>query len=159
MRNPILQRRTEAGFTLAELMTAVAILGIIVGFAVPSMYTFILNQRVRSASFDLTSDLLLTRGEATKRNADVLISATGGSWHNGWTISAAGVTLKQRDAIAGLLISTTGGTSITYKHTGRLPAGTLVQTFTLNATDSSAHITERCLTVSPSGKVSTECTS
>ena len=103
MRNLIRARRVAAGFTLAELMIAIAVLGIILGIAVPSMQSFILNQRVRSASFDLTSDFLFARSEATKRNANVTIAANGGSWQNGWIVSAGGVTLKQRDIIRDLV--------------------------------------------------------
>lgn len=149
-------RRQQNGFTLAELMTAVAILGIILGIAVPSMQSFILNQRVRSASFDLNSDLLYARSEATKRNADVVITATGGSWKNGWVISAAGVTVKQRDALRDLAITATGN-AITFRHNGRLPVGSVQQTFRLNASDSSMGIAERCLILNTSGKVSNEC--
>jgi type IV fimbrial biogenesis protein FimT len=156
MRNPMPRHRTQTGFSLFELLTAVVILGVIVGIAVPSMYTFIQNQRVRNASFDLTTDLLYARSEATKRNADVLIASTGGSWQNGWTITAGGATLKQRDAIADLAITATD-TSITFKHTGRLPVGSVQQSFSLNVTDSAAGITSRCLVVNTSGKVSAEC--
>lgn len=148
--------RKQNGFTLAELMTAIAILGIILGIAVPSIQSFILNQRVRSASFDLNSDLLYARSEATKRNADVMISATGGSWQNGWVVSAAGVALKQRDTLRDLTITATGN-AITFRHTGRLPVGSVQQTFRLNASDSSAGIAERCLILNTSGKVSNEC--
>lgn len=149
-------QRNQNGFTLAELMTAIAILGIILGIAVPSMQSFILNQRVRSASFDLNSDLLYARSEATKRNANVVISATGGSWQNGWVISAAGVGVKQRGALRDLAITATGN-AITFRPNGRLPVGSVQQTFRLNASDSSAGITERCLILNTSGKVSNEC--
>lgn len=156
LRRPLTGQRKQNGFTLAELMVAIAILGIIVGIAVPSMQSFILNQRVRSASFDLNSDLLQARSEATKRNADVVIAATGGSWQNGWVISAAGVTVKQRDALRDLAITATD-TAITFRHNGRLPVGSVQQTFRLNASDSSAGIVERCLILNTSGKVSNEC--
>ena len=156
MRNLIRARRAVAGFTMAELMIAIAVLGIILGIAVPSMQSFILNQRVRSASFDLTSDLLFARSEATKRNANVMIAANGGSWQNGWIVSAGGVTLKQRAIIRDLAIAATGP-NITFRHTGRLPVGSVQQTFRLNVTDSTAGVTPRCLIVNTSGKVSNEC--
>lgn len=156
MTHHLIQHRSaETGFTIVELVIALAILAIILGLAVPSMQTYILNQRVRNASFDLTSDLLLARAEATKRNADVVIAANGGAWHNGWAISAGGVTLKQRAAVKDMAIVATNPT-ITYRHTGRLPAGSATQVFTLNVSDSSAGITPRQLSVNSSGKVSTE---
>lgn len=155
MPNPIPQRRTETGFTLIELVVAIAILAIILGLAVPSMQSYILNQRVRNATFDLTSDLLYTRGEATKRNADVLIAATGGSWQNGWTISAGGVTLKERQIIRDLAVAATGAT-ITFRHNGRL-AGNAQQRFDLTTSATTTGVTPRCLIVNTSGKVSSEC--
>lgn len=155
MRNPIQLLRKQIGFTLIEMVVVVAILGIILGIAAPWMQSYILNQRVRNASFDLTSDLLLARAEATKRNADVLMTATGGSWQNGWTISAGGVALKQRQSIRDLAITATGGTTVTFRHNGRLSGN--AQQFDLNSTDSSAGITPRKLCVGTSGKVSSEC--
>ena len=149
-------QRKQNGFTLAELMVAIAILGIIVGIAVPSMQSFILNQRVRSASFDLNSDLLYARSEATKRNVDVVMAANDRSWQNGWVISAGGVTLKQRDALRDITIAATGN-AIIFRHTGRLPVGSAQQTFRLNASDSRAGVAERCLILNTSGKVSNEC--
>ncbi len=156
MTHPLSQHHNaESGFTIIELLTAMAILAIILGLAVPSMQSYILNQRLRNASFELTGDLLLARAEATKRNADVIITANGGAWQNGWVISAGGVTLKQRAAVKDMAIVATNPT-ITYRHTGRLPAGSATQVFTLNASDSSADIAPRQLTVNSSGKVSTE---
>jgi type IV fimbrial biogenesis protein FimT len=137
-------------------MTAVAILGIIFGIAVPSLQSFVLNQRVRNASFELTSDLLYARSEATKRNTNVSIAAINGYWHNGWTISVGGDTLKQRASINDLAIVATG-TDITFRHTGRLPIGSVEQRFDLHVTNSSFSTTPRCLIVNTSGKVSAEC--
>lgn len=157
MENIHLSRHhAEHGFTLAELMIAIAILGIILGIAVPSMQSFILSQRISSASFELNSDLLYARSEATKRNADVLIAASGGAWQNGWTVSAAGVTLKRRESLRDLAITATSA-SITFRHTGRLPIGSVQQTFRLNASPSNASVAERCLILNTSGKVSNEC--
>lgn len=155
MRNPTRQPSAETGFTLIELVTAIAILAIIIGLAVPSMQSYILNQRVRNASFDLTSDLLFTRSEATKRNANVVMAATGGTWQNGWTISAGGVTLKERQTIRDLAITATGGATITFRHNGRLAGN--AQQFDLTSTGGSTGITPRKLCVSTGGKVSSEC--
>ena len=154
MRYPIPQRAAETGFTLIELLIAITILGIILGLAVPSLQSYILNQRVRGASFDLTSDLLLARGEATKRNADVLVTATGGSWQNGWVVSAAGVSLKERQSVRDLAIAATSA-NITFRHNGRLAGAE--QRFDLNTAYSDPSVTPRCLIVNINGKVSSEC--
>jgi len=149
------KRGAETGFNLIELVVAIAILAIIIGLAVPSLQSYILNQRVRNAAFDLTSDLLFTRSEATKRNANVVMTATGGTWQNGWIISAGGVTLKERQTIRDLAVTATGAT-ITFRHNGRL-AGNAQQRFDLSASATTTGVTPRCLIVNTSGKVASEC--
>lgn len=156
LRRPASQR----GFTLHELLIAVAMLAVIFGLAVPTMRTFILNQNVRNAAFDLTSSLLLARSEATKRNADVVIARVGTGWHQGWTITTvnAGVTqtIMQHDAVVDIGFTATDS-SITFRHTGRLPAGSGTPMFTVDANPPVSGVKSRCLLIDASGKVTNEC--
>jgi type IV fimbrial biogenesis protein FimT len=62
------------GFTLIELMTVVALLAILSAIAAPSLRTFIESQRLRNASFDIVSDLLLARSEALTRQTVVVVT-------------------------------------------------------------------------------------
>ncbi len=86
------------GFSLAELLAVVALLGIFAGFALPAVTESVQRQRVRAAALRLWSDLLRTRGEALKTGLPVSLCAAAapGSaapayrcsrsprWHQGW---------------------------------------------------------------------------
>jgi type IV fimbrial biogenesis protein FimT len=150
----------QSGFTIIELMIVLLVMAVIMGLAVPSMRSFMLNQRVRNASYDLTSSLILARSEATKRNQDVVITRIGSDWKNGWTITTAGAsgddTIMKHDAISDIAI-TASTASITYRHTGRLTAGSGTPTFELNVSPAQTGISKRCLTVDLSGKAVNEC--
>lgn len=82
----------DKGFTLVEMMVAIAILVIVMAIAAPNLQTFILNARVRSAGESLMSGINLARMEAVQRNARVSVwivdnltascqlTTTGTSW-------------------------------------------------------------------------------
>jgi type IV fimbrial biogenesis protein FimT len=93
------------GFTLIELMTVIALLAILSAIAAPSLRTFIENQRLRNASFDVVSDLLLARSEALTRQSLVVVTPSGSDsagWSNGWSInlgSSAGALVTNRTGL------------------------------------------------------------
>lgn len=83
------------GLTLIELMAVIAIMVILIGFAVPSLGQFQASQRVTTQINELAASLALTRSEAVKRNRHVVIckSADGtrcqredSVWHGGWLV-------------------------------------------------------------------------
>lgn len=88
--------RRARGFTLIELLVVVALIGIMLGIAVPSFTSFISNYRATSAVNELLQGVTLTRGEALKRGRRVTMlpnlsdaartPSITGSWDNGWTI-------------------------------------------------------------------------
>lgn len=89
--------RHAAGFTLLELMAAVAVLGVLLGLAVPSFTEVIRNNRTASQANDLIGALHLTRSEASKRGMPISICAANadqsacagaaqGDWANGWIV-------------------------------------------------------------------------
>jgi type IV fimbrial biogenesis protein FimT len=97
------------GFTLIESMTVVALLAILSAVAAPSLRTFIDNQRLRNASFDIVSDLLLARSEALTRQRAVVVTPSGSDgegWSNGWAVnldSSAGALVTNRTGLPGEL--------------------------------------------------------
>jgi type IV fimbrial biogenesis protein FimT len=91
-------RRTSAGFTLIELMAAVAILAIMLAFAVPSFQEFIVNYRTSVQANDLLADLALARNEAVKYARPTVVRAESGNWNDGWIV---GTDLNGNGTIAG----------------------------------------------------------
>jgi type IV fimbrial biogenesis protein FimT len=87
------------GFTLIEMMVAIAIMGIILAIGVPNFIEFVADQRVRAAASDIVSDVNLARAESLKTQRRVVMARAGStaagtgcapsggtSWSNGWCI-------------------------------------------------------------------------
>lgn len=93
------------GFTLLELMTGIAVMGILLVIAVPSFSSIMRNSQIAAESGNLVAALTLARSEAIKRGvrvsacaatADQTACDTTGKWDNGWLVfednfGAAGV--------------------------------------------------------------------
>ncbi len=107
------------GFTLVELLVTMTVMAVLLAVAVPSFNSFIVGQKVKTASYDLTVAMVMARSEAVKRNTDVVVAPdTANTWTSGWTVKVGTTTLQQQQAITGVTI-TKGPATVTYKPTGR----------------------------------------
>ncbi|HET7832107.1 MAG TPA: GspH/FimT family pseudopilin [Gallionella sp.] len=147
---PVVLRQRLSGFSMIELLITIIVVGILAMIAVPSFSDFIAGQRIKNASFDITSALTLARSEAIKRNANVTITQAAGGWQNGWTVTAGGTTVSSRDPLSGVTIDGAAPASVTYAANGRLLAGTGTLSFEISSPNSS--VSPRCISVDPSGR-------
>ena len=121
-------KSSTQGFSLIELMVALAVLGILFAFGLPSMSTWIQNSNIRTATEAGLSGLQLARSEAVSRNADVQIvfDATGG-----WTVTTVtgGAAIQARAAgetASTVAVTYTPGSAstVTFNGFGRITANT-----------------------------------
>ncbi len=122
MKSMVEKTRFIRGFTLVELMVAIALLAILLGLAAPSFSDWIARTKIQSAASSISVALATARSEAVKRGRDVSVCAstdgstcaTGSNWATGWLIYAtAGTPIKVFDAPTGGLTVTGDGTGIT----------------------------------------------
>ncbi len=82
------------GFTLMELMVAMALLAIIATLAVPAMGDFIQRNRLSSQVNGLVASLSMARNHAVTRRREVVVCKQSGSelcdssaeWQQGWVV-------------------------------------------------------------------------
>ena len=87
-----------AGFTVLELMIAVAVLGILLGIGVPSFQGMVRQNRLATQTNEFLAAAAMARSEAVKRGTTVTIcpadpananSCSGtDAWGNGWIVFA-----------------------------------------------------------------------
>lgn len=150
----------DQGFTLVELMIAIAIIGIVSAIAVPNFQQMVSSQRVKSAASDIYGSLQLARSEAMKRNSGTanpvsLTAVDSTDWSKGWTVGITGSTFQTQNAYTGnvVVVGPDSGT-IAYLGTGRPNDATRADNNTppLLKVSSSAHSAiARCISLSLSG--------
>jgi len=115
---------------------------------------------VKAATSDLVFALVQARGEALKRNANVVVSPDTDGWGFGWNLTTAGVTGKLLEQATPTFMTSggvktsyldiTGPGTVTYNGSGRLTAA--VTTFQIaSAVGSTTQIAPRCVSIDLSG--------
>lgn len=162
---------SSRGFSLIELLVAVAILAILMGIGVPAMSVFIEEARTSSAASELVTDMSVLRSTAVKLNCDVSMTpktvAGTASWKNGWQITyksasstsaicdSAGtniVVVKDHEAIAASLNFDGTSTAFSMGYDARVNEATPPNIRIYPSTSSGAKVRMRCVSMSPSGK-------
>jgi type IV fimbrial biogenesis protein FimT len=172
--------KREAGFTLTELMTVVAIVAVLMAIGAPSYRYITTSYRMSSEVNGLLGDLMYARGEALKEGqyVTVCVSSTGttctaGGWQSGWIVFSnptqaaqppAGSILRLQPPFSGnptadTFVANNGTVAITYNREGfawTLAGGFLTNTLiTLHNPQANVGFT-RCLAVTPQGMTYTE---
>ncbi|SEQ85700.1 type IV fimbrial biogenesis protein FimT [Azotobacter beijerinckii] len=74
------------GYTLIELMTTLAVVGVLAMIGVPAFTHTVDGQRVGSTSRNLRASLALARHAAISQRYPVLVESIGGNWEAGWVV-------------------------------------------------------------------------
>ncbi len=76
---------SSSGFTIIELLTTLAVAGVLLSVAIPSYRSFVKDNCLTTNTNLLVVSFQQARSEAIKRRTDVTVAAAG-TWGNGWTI-------------------------------------------------------------------------
>jgi type IV fimbrial biogenesis protein FimT len=115
------------GFTIIEIVIAIAVMALLMFMAVPSFARFLQNQQVRIAADAILNGAQVARGEAIRRNLSVQLAI--GVPQTGWTISesVSGAVIQTRaheEGSSNANVATTpgGATTITFTPLGGVTA-------------------------------------
>jgi type IV fimbrial biogenesis protein FimT len=143
-------RRSARGFTVTEVMVTVAIAAILATVAAPAFNGMIASQRARAFASDLYATLAKTRSEALTLNNNVTLQANAGGWANGWQMLDANNNVLDNHAAA-TRVTIAGPATVTYRASGRLPAGAAAPVFVISTT-SGATVNYQCVSVDLGGR-------
>lgn len=99
-----MHKTLQGGFTLLELLMALAVAAILLGIGAPGLSRMAQESRLASVHNALAGSLHLARSEAIKSSSPVTLCARasdtscGTLWENGWLVFADGATVGSIDA-------------------------------------------------------------
>jgi type IV fimbrial biogenesis protein FimT len=164
-------KKKLTGFTMPELLTALAVGAITVSVAIPSFNATINNNRRTTAVNDLFATMQTARSESITRNAQITIcpsvsgeNCDGVNWHEGWiyfadldrnrAVNGAETVIGVIDERPQLTIqSAEFGNFLAYRPNGRVMVGTVAEnTGSLVICDKRGAAHARVLSIDPSGQ-------
>jgi type IV fimbrial biogenesis protein FimT len=103
----------KCGFTLIELVVAIATLTLLVAIGVPSYRGLVKKNTISTSSNELLAGLLLARSEAVRQEKRITFTPQ----NKGWLIKSGDVTLLDHTFTGNLV--TIAGKAVTYNARGR----------------------------------------
>lgn len=84
-----LVKNKQSGFSLVELMVAIAVMTILLAIALPSFRSMIQNSKIRNAAESVANGLQKARAEAVARNTNVtfVLGADAAGTYTSWTVN------------------------------------------------------------------------
>jgi type IV fimbrial biogenesis protein FimT len=135
---------------MTELIVTVSVAAILATVAVPSFNGIIANQRAKTLASALYATLAKTRSEALTLNGNVTLQPKAGGWASGWQIlDPNNNVLDDYSAASGITI--VGPVGVTYRSSGRLPAGAAAPIFQISTTNG-ATVNYQCVSVDLGGR-------
>jgi len=150
--------RLQHGYTLVELALTITIAVVLGMLAVPNLTYFIRQQKIKNASFDLTSAVALARSEAIKRNGAVNVTSQAAGWNAGWSVApaaSASTAIRSEDVLNGITITEANtNTQFTFSGAGRMTSPTSLA-FTIQPTTTTSGLQPLCVKVGATGRAQT----
>ncbi len=103
----MLNRASQHGVTLIELMVGIAVLSIVLAVGMPMFGLWVQNSQVRAAAESIQNGLQIARTEAIRRNTNVRFTLTSAEGLVQWNVGCVTVrgncpaTIQQRNAAEG----------------------------------------------------------
>ena len=117
-------RQHERGFSLIELMVAIVVFGLLIGFSIPSYQSYALTQKLRGTSENLVQMIQLQRSRAMATGQTVTLNFNTAA-PAGWTVLANG--LSSRVALPnGITYASAAPNTIQLTRDGRVNTSALV---------------------------------
>lgn len=132
--------RHSTGFTLIELMIAIAVLAIVLVLAGPSYSDFVQRRQLNTLAVDLVAGIHLARSEAITQRDTVSLQPVGGDWADGWEVVTSGgsVLFEQGPYPTGYSFNMASGSAdFTFNSRGRLARP---DTFTITNNNSDSQV-------------------
>lgn len=145
----------NSGFTLIEMMVAIAVMSILLLIALPSFQSTMLSVKLRSYSNELVASAYLARSEAIKSNSAVTMCASSngnscdGEWAEGWIILNNNGVIQSHGALASGYKINAGESKIVFQSTG---IGATQAALTVCRSYPEAGSQERVVTISATGR-------
>ncbi|RFF27321.1 GspH/FimT family pseudopilin [Wenzhouxiangella sp. 15190] len=157
--------KRTAGFTLIELIVAIAVAAILLTIAVPSLSNLIRNNEVTGQTNELVALINFARSEAIRRNKSIDVDLISGT--DGWSaeVRSPDSTEDSEECTVGVLrcasyndVLLSGASSLTFNSRGYLePFGPI--SLVLKHTNCSGDRQRREIDIMPTGQLSSSAAS